>query len=276
VVRLSAFDLDRTLGFVLETERLPDDGVPFGRAYLDLLKMLIPCEIASFTDWDRASRRWIAQANCSADSVTPEGWDLAVRPHDLTVMAAVTPMAPNRSPDRAGSASRLSDFLGLRQRRSAAVRDDWYFGLGVRDDLSIWLGASTVRTATLMLWSTERDFSERDRNILDVLRPHFVGTYRNARIRRRLRAMLAVDGGPTRLAPGLAHDATSLPGTRLTDREWEVMRCLRMGLTNEECAQALSISLRTVKKHLENIYEKLGVHSRTGAMARIWGGFEGS
>jgi DNA-binding CsgD family transcriptional regulator len=53
----------------------------------------------------------------------------------------------------------------------------------------------------------------------------------------------------------------------LTAREFEVLLELEKGCSNEDIAAALSISPRTVKKHLENIYAKLGISSRTAALA---------
>lgn len=54
----------------------------------------------------------------------------------------------------------------------------------------------------------------------------------------------------------------------LSERELEVLRLIREGLSNREIAQQLAITLHTVKKHNSNIYGKLGVSSRTQAVAR--------
>ena len=56
-------------------------------------------------------------------------------------------------------------------------------------------------------------------------------------------------------------------GSELTLRELEVLNLVAEGLTNGEIAQRLWISPGTVRRHLENIYEKLGVHTRTAAVA---------
>ncbi len=48
-------------------------------------------------------------------------------------------------------------------------------------------------------------------------------------------------------------------------REQEVLPCLARGMSDREIGQSLFISVRTVQSHLENIYAKLGVHSRTEA-----------
>jgi DNA-binding CsgD family transcriptional regulator len=57
----------------------------------------------------------------------------------------------------------------------------------------------------------------------------------------------------------------------LSTREREVLALVRDGLRNAEIAEALWVSPATVRKHLENIYEKLDVHTRTAAVARVHG-----
>src|SRR5262249_23321691 len=54
----------------------------------------------------------------------------------------------------------------------------------------------------------------------------------------------------------------------LTRREQEVLRLLAEGASNQEIASQLVISLATVKKHVSNLLGKLGVESRTQAIAR--------
>jgi DNA-binding CsgD family transcriptional regulator len=53
----------------------------------------------------------------------------------------------------------------------------------------------------------------------------------------------------------------------LTARESEVLSWLSKGKTNRDIAQILGLSPRTVDKHLEQIYAKLGVENRTAAAA---------
>lgn len=57
----------------------------------------------------------------------------------------------------------------------------------------------------------------------------------------------------------------------LTDREREVLELLAKGLTNKEIAEKLVITTNTVKRHLKSIFEKLGVHTRSAAAAKMAG-----
>ena len=95
---------------------------------------------------------------------------------------------------------------------------------------------------TLML-SREpgHDFTERERLLLTLLRPHLVAMRRN--IERR-------QAGVPKLSP----------------RQWEVLRLAADGYTNAQIAQKLFVAESTVRKHLENIYERLGVTTRTAAV----------
>ena len=89
------------------------------------------------------------------------------------------------------------------------------------------------------------DFSERDRAVLTLLRPHLHQAYLDAERRRN-------------------------PVPRLTPRQWELLRLLAAGHTNTQIARRLGISEGTVRTHLQNIYERLDVSSRTAAVTRAF------
>ncbi|MGO4609579.1 response regulator transcription factor [Variovorax sp. 2RAF20] len=65
--------------------------------------------------------------------------------------------------------------------------------------------------------------------------------------------------------------AMNAPPPGLTPREGEVMHWLSRGKTDAEIAALLAISPRTVHKHLEHVYVKLGVETRTAAVLRSLG-----
>jgi DNA-binding NarL/FixJ family response regulator len=87
------------------------------------------------------------------------------------------------------------------------------------------------------------DFSERDRALLTLLGPHLDQAYLKAERRRH-----------------------PVPG--LTPRRKELLHLLAAGRTNTQIARRLGISDGTVRTHLENIYERLQVSSRTAAVTR--------
>jgi DNA-binding CsgD family transcriptional regulator len=71
--------------------------------------------------------------------------------------------------------------------------------------------------------------------------------------------------GPTSPAPSGGGVATMAAVEVLTAREREVVRCLAAGMTNQQVARALGISIRTVTVHVSNLFRKTGAASRTEA-----------
>ncbi|WP_214416963.1 response regulator [Sphaerisporangium fuscum] len=76
--------------------------------------------------------------------------------------------------------------------------------------------------------------------------------------------------GESTLAPGVASrlvDRVRAPATTLSTRELQVLRYVADGLSNRQISRAMFLSETTVKTHLVHIYGKLGVDSRTAAVA---------
>jgi DNA-binding NarL/FixJ family response regulator len=85
-------------------------------------------------------------------------------------------------------------------------------------------------------------------------------------------ALVAIDGGEIVVSPMTRRArGFSWPGHDfgLTERESEVAAFLAAGASNQEIADALFISVHTVKSHLKGIFQKTGAASRTQAVARI-------
>lgn len=76
------------------------------------------------------------------------------------------------------------------------------------------------------------------------------------------------DGGYVVLKSGSVHASVDPSVLPLSAREREIVALVAAGKTNPEIGQILEISARTVQKHLENIFRKLGVETRTALVMR--------
>jgi DNA-binding CsgD family transcriptional regulator len=149
--------------------------------------------------------------------------------------------------DRTGDITHVlkpNDFYSdLKWRTGAMSRE---FGLpGQSWEMSVYFPDEPGHTLRLMLWrGRARDFSERDRLLLALLRPHLIAAYRHAERRRRAPAAL-------------------------TPRQVELLQYVAQGYTNTQIARRMGLSEGTVRTHLNHIYERLGVTSRTAAVTAM-------
>jgi len=100
----------------------------------------------------------------------------------------------------------------------------------------------------------------------DVRGPELVAAVRAARDGEQILHPAIAEKVHRRAAARRADGDGATPGERLTPREVEVLRQAARGLANKEIAARLKISTRTVQVHLANIFDKLGVGSRTEAV----------
>ena len=158
-------------------------------------------------------------------------------------------------PERTGdlrSVVKPSDFYSARQWHSTGMYSDLFRPQGLEHDLQLCLpdpaelSAGPGRTVRVYLYrGPGPDFTERDRALLVLLRPHLHQAFLDAERRRR-------------------------PVPQLTPRQNELLRLVAAGHTNVQIARRLGISEGTVRTHLENIYERLQVSSRTAAVSRAF------
>lgn len=318
---------------------------------------LIPCEILTYNEMvpsQRTSRNWVTPS----EVLTSEShaiWAQHMHEHPTLMHTVKT---------KDGQARMVSDFLSPLQLHRLGLYNELYREWHVEDILtaviSLVSDASPTMVVGLGFYRNRRTFSERDRLLLNLLRPHLVQTYARVgahtrlrdelvrtkqvleaidqgvivlsrdgsarKITRRARRLLTAYWGPAaarRLPPELQewmrHQRAPMPlaepdgppaparplvvereGGRLivrlagsstaehllileeqqtlspsafsslglTDRESEVLLWVSFGKTDAEIATILGVSPKTVGKHLERIYQKLGVENRTAAGMR--------
>ena len=139
---------------------------------------------------------------------------------------------------------RLSDLLSRRQKRELEYDDAVWRPHGIDDALRVWMPAPPGRARSIYLERSGTNYTDREVALLTVLRPHLIRARQSAAARMR--------------AAGTA---------LLTPREAEILGWIANGKTNREIARLLVISPFTVRQHVENIFEKLGVGTRAAAVA---------
>lgn len=150
----------------------------------------------------------------------------------------------------------ISDFLSRSAYHRLKLYEEFYRKVGVEYQLAVTLRVAHGVVIGIALSRKERDFTARERRLLQLLRPHLVQAYENALLASRMKRKRLRDGGRRGTPPVLS------------PRQMEVLGWVAGGKTNREIGKLLAVSPRTVQKHLELAYEALGVETRTGAVMR--------
>jgi DNA-binding CsgD family transcriptional regulator len=340
VPTLSRGDSERLLRFVGEAETIGGDQ-PFTPELLVELGRLVEADRVGYCELDRVRRRTLLTVDRYGDpeeddnnnredddSLDGPFWSLVVAEHPVCL----------RHQQGDFRALKLTDFLSLRQLHETLLYEAWFKPWGIERELNVPIPSPLWHTKTFLFdRGPGRDFTERDRLVLDLLQPHLARLWQSARTRRLLEAALSEldtrdENEPTGVVfLGLEGEALSStpparrllrtyfsestggrlpspvsewldsgaaaplrrrrPGRRLdversgkrlllretrieaelTSREREVLAWVARGKTNAEVARVLWLAPSTVRKHLENVYAKLGVTTRTAAVARFLG-----
>ena len=327
MTRLRTSDLEAVLSFLGEASSVegPD---PFPQPVLELLRRLVRSDEAYYSELDRVRRiaLWSAAALGGFDEPEePTYWDIRDE----------HPVCHHHEVTGDFRALKLSDFLTRSELRRTSIYWDYFRPWGAEYGMAVGLDAPLTHTKVFLFnRAGGRDFNERDRAVLDFLRPHLANLYEAAQARRRASESLAlleeadaglvildragciehaapealrllstyfrdcrsglpeevarwlveqrrapspeplrVEGDEQELLIRLVGGALLLEEARvpppLTEREREILELVAAGKTNAEIAETIWIAPGTVRKHLENVYEKLGVHSRTAAVATL-------
>jgi DNA-binding CsgD family transcriptional regulator len=153
----------------------------------------------------------------------------------------------------------ISDFLTPPEFRRLELYNEFFRPLETEAQLSNTLSAGGGRYVIGLAFNRGCEgFTDRDRHLLDLLRPHLQRSHSNAAI---LTAALAAS------LPTEESRAATLALARLTDRQRDVLALVAQGQTNAQIALHLGISPLTAKTHVEQILRRLDLSTRTEAAA---------
>lgn len=256
MLHLSRNDYADSLALLAQLERdvEGEDAEGFARAAVETIASAIRCELVTLSVCDLASghRQVVAlpQVLLSADDIA--AFDLHFDSH---------PLVRAHGHGQRLEVRRISDETPALAFRDSALFADDYRRIGIDHVIAVPLWSDARTLVSLVLNRARRDFSERERDRLELLRPHLAFLYRQA---------CRIGAGGHRATPAvgamLPEAAAACP--LLSRRERQAMGWLACGKTDREIAALLGLSVRTVQKHLEHVYAKLGVETRTAAVMR--------
>jgi DNA-binding CsgD family transcriptional regulator len=239
---LYATDVDRLMRVVGEAhEDAPGEAMPW--ALLEGLIRLVPCDVdVTYQHHDHQALRNVCLQGVEdgGTRVGPYEWDgedqLFWRHwwHGLCSW-------PQRTGDL-HTVIQTRDFFPTERARLAGPAVDVLPGVRAAMIVSLPAAPGEARRVIFMRHG-EAAFSERERQIAALLRPHVQEIWLAAERRRA--------GVP-----------------QLTAREWEVLALAATGMSYADIARQLFISVGTVRKHMEHVRERLGVHSIPAAAAK--------
>ncbi len=164
------------------------------------------------------------------------------------------PLARRRDPDAPPTVAKISDYLTQRAFQKLRLYGEFYRPLRVEYQMALELPVGMGRFVAVALNRSSQDFSEVDRFLLEALAPHVLAARAEERSREATQPATDDELGESWERAGL------------TRRESDVTLWLTRGKSNLAIATILGISARTVQKHLEHVFAKLGVESRTAAV----------
>ncbi len=324
------------------------DAESFPQRVNSAVKMLVPCDVITYNIVDPRT-----QTNTYFSD--PPGWITSELEVAFLEHLGEHPLIRHYVRTGDGRPLKFSDFLSQRQFQDLGIYTEFFRPLRLEHQMAVTIPCSGQLVIAVALNRQYVDFSEEERQMLSLVRPHLAQAFQNMEVVTALkrkpntarielvhmdrlwrapfasertrtwleeyfqcalspnsqlphtllqwaqRQQMAVQAagevpqvaGPLVIARGerrlVIHfilgtgttsqgtlvveervnrpSVSSLASLGLTKREAEVMALLMQGWTNPHIARRLSISPRTVQKHLENIYAKLGVQTRAAAVA---------
>jgi DNA-binding CsgD family transcriptional regulator len=236
-------DLTALLDVIAAGQDCDDVGVGLPTGVLECAFRLVPCDAVGFFEFDVDT----GEAFIDQDYPTVLSYDAvdegAFWRNYYTDRHCCYPTVSGD--DR--SITTISDFYSASELHRTAMYNDCMLPLGVERELMMCFPTPITNRSRRLLFARGpgREFDDRDRLLLTLLRPHLHELYQDVERRRH-----------------------AVPD--LTPRQWQLLRLVAAGHSNAEIAHHTCVSTGTVRKHLENIFNRLQVTTRTAAVARAF------
>lgn len=222
------------------------------RAGLALLKLLDADYFASYI-WNPEERRFADHVFINMDAQNLERYESYYQFHDPITgkmqkfrrAVCVNEVMPRQELTKTEF---YNDFL---------ARDGLYYGL----NLYVYDGDKNI--GDLRIWRNRRhsNFDDNDLRVLEIIKPHFCNVMKNIlRIARRADPQVSASIERLESDGYTVEKLRSIYG--LTSREAQITLEIAHGKTDQEIAEALSISFSTIRTHINHVYDKLGVRNR--------------
>lgn len=230
---------------VLEASKITAPAVAMPWEVLRGVRTLLGCDETVFLGINYVARSTYFSQGSGADS---EEFEWTEDPAATAVFWHHFPTSPCRPPwipDRVPSVTKPTDFMTENEWRHLPIYVDYFRqGPNTTHELMMSVPDGAGRQLRLLCWRhSGREFTERDRFDLQLLMPHIAAAYRRGEGQRRT--------------------------PEITARQRELLELVWDGYTNRQIGQRMSLSEGTVRTHLNNIYGRLGVSSRTEAVTRV-------
>lgn len=209
------------------------------------LGKLVGCDFVSCTSAEHTTRRLTG-------AVTGRPEDNLLRHPEFRTQVSEHPAFAAHRGGRLplGTSAALTDLADLRTLRALPLYTDFYRPRGTVDQLLCVVQVDDRHGRVLTLSRSRPGFTARDHALVELLAPHLA------------QALAREERPPVGPVTGVA-------ATVLTAREREVAGFVARAATDREIARRLGISPRTVQKHLQQVYRKLDLTSRTELMVHL-------
>lgn len=251
VIRLQRGDLEALLSFLGDVGELEFDE-PYPLEVVARVQDLVRCDALTYQELDLHAKRFYAVVGIGPDDEDDEDDE-----EELYWTAGPCPISSYRARTGDLGTVKMSDLIGRRRYHELSIFREYFRPAGIEHMIDLGLPTACRRRRSFILFRGKEagDFSERDRAVLEMLRPHLYRLEAHAALRRRLSETCRPQNG----------DGDSGAYAELTPREREIVGLVAEGKTNAQIAAQLWVAPSTVKKHLEHVYVKLGVGRRTAA-----------